>query len=78
MQAAHERLSEANDVAPRPNLAAMSVPAELLAAIAEQAATDIKTIRTAINPLIDSVVRNKDAMAALVRLQRIDNYTYAH
>jgi len=39
---------------------------------------DIAAVSKAINPLIDSVLRNKDALAALARVRRKDDYTYSH
>lgn len=40
--------------------------------------TDVGTVRKAVNPLIDSVFRNKDAVAALVRLKKTSEYRYEH
>jgi HD-GYP domain-containing protein (c-di-GMP phosphodiesterase class II) len=39
---------------------------------------DVAAISQAIQPIIGSVLRNQDAMAALVRIQRKDDYTYSH
>ncbi len=39
---------------------------------------DLASLQQAINPLIDSVLRNREALAALVRLKRKDNYLYSH
>ena len=39
---------------------------------------DVGTIKTAINPLIDSVLRNRDALAALVRMKDKGDYFYSH
>jgi HD-GYP domain-containing protein (c-di-GMP phosphodiesterase class II) len=39
---------------------------------------DIDEIERAINPLVASVMRNKSAMAALLRMRAVDNYTFSH
>ncbi|NKC02077.1 MAG: DUF3391 domain-containing protein [Pseudomonadales bacterium] len=39
---------------------------------------DIKAVRVAISPLIDSVFRNKDALAALTRLKDKGDYLFQH
>jgi len=39
---------------------------------------DLPSLQKAINPLIDSVLRNREALAALIRLKRKDNYFYNH
>ncbi len=39
---------------------------------------DVVAVAKAINPLIDSVLRNRDALAALVRIKKKDDYTYSH
>ncbi len=39
---------------------------------------NLKSMRSAIDPLIDSVVRNSEAMAALVRLKSKGDYLYNH
>ena len=39
---------------------------------------DVGAVQTAINPLIDSVLRNSEAMAALVRMKSKDDYLYNH
>ncbi|UTW46336.1 HD-GYP domain-containing protein [bacterium SCSIO 12696] len=40
--------------------------------------TDIKVVKNAVNPLIDGVFRNKEAVAALVRLKEASDYRYNH
>ena len=40
--------------------------------------TDINTVKQAIQPLLDGVLRNKDAVAALVRLKQSSDYRYNH
>ena len=52
----------------------------------ERVLSDLQTsgrLRTAelvdaVNPMIESVLRNKDALAALMRMKRTDNYIYSH
>ena len=39
---------------------------------------DIDEIEKAISPLVDSVMRNKSAMAALLRMRAVDDYTFSH
>jgi HD-GYP domain-containing protein (c-di-GMP phosphodiesterase class II) len=39
---------------------------------------DIPQIEAALKPLVASVLRNKDAAAALLRIRTIDDYTYSH
>jgi HD-GYP domain-containing protein (c-di-GMP phosphodiesterase class II) len=39
---------------------------------------DVQAIQAAINPLIDSVFRNREALAALVRLKKKNDYIYSH
>ena len=39
---------------------------------------DIADIESAVRPIVSSVMRNKDALAALLRMKRIDDYTYSH
>ncbi len=39
---------------------------------------DLPSLRSAIDPLIDSVLRNREALAVLVRLKRKDDYLYNH
>ena len=39
---------------------------------------DVGAIHKAINPLIDSVFRNREALAALVRMRDKDNYFFSH
>ncbi|HEY5647088.1 MAG TPA: HD-GYP domain-containing protein [Pseudomonadales bacterium] len=39
---------------------------------------DIEEIERAITPLVASVMRNKSAMAALLRMRALDDYTFSH
>jgi HD-GYP domain-containing protein (c-di-GMP phosphodiesterase class II) len=38
----------------------------------------IDQIEAAVSPLVSSVLRNKDAVAALLRMRNLDDYTYSH
>lgn len=40
--------------------------------------TDISAVTQTVRPLLDGVFRNKDALAALVRLQKASDYRYNH
>ncbi|MEL7185154.1 MAG: HD-GYP domain-containing protein [Pseudomonadota bacterium] len=39
---------------------------------------EIKTLKAAVSPMVDSVLRNPAALACLTRLQKADNYLYHH
>ena len=39
---------------------------------------DVQDVEAAVKPLVASVLRNKDAVAALLRIRSIDDYTYSH
>lgn len=39
---------------------------------------EISQIEAAVTPLVESVLRNKDAVAALLRIRSLDDYTYSH
>ena len=39
---------------------------------------EIDQVEAAVNPLVSSVLRNKDAVAALLRMRALDGYTYSH
>ena len=39
---------------------------------------DIEVVQSAINPLIESVFRNNEAMAALIRMKKVGDYLYNH
>ena len=39
---------------------------------------DVVGVKKAIDPLIDSVLRNRDALAALIRMSKKDSYAYTH
>jgi HD-GYP domain-containing protein (c-di-GMP phosphodiesterase class II) len=39
---------------------------------------EVEQVEAAVKPLVSSVLRNKDAVAALLRIRAIDDYTYSH
>lgn len=46
--------------------------------LADHRNTDIEQVRNAVDPLIQGVFSNKNAMAALARLKKKSNYRYSH
>jgi HD-GYP domain-containing protein (c-di-GMP phosphodiesterase class II) len=58
--------------------AAVVTMQEVLVHVRKGAGMDIEKVQTAIKPMIDSVLRNQDAMAWLVYLRKRDEYTYHH
>jgi HD-GYP domain-containing protein (c-di-GMP phosphodiesterase class II) len=54
------------------------VTADIMANIAKNKNLDLPTIKSAIDPMVDSITRNPDAFAWLTRLKSRDNYTYSH
>lgn len=38
----------------------------------------IESFRSAVNPMVDSVLRNKDALVTLMRVQNLDRHTHEH
>ncbi len=51
---------------------------EVLEDIRKGSAIDLDRIKTSVTPMIDSVLRNQDAMAWLVYLRKRDEYAYNH
>lgn len=58
--------------------AAVATMQEVLVHIRKGAGLDVDKLQTAITPMIDSVLRNQDAMAWLVYLRKRDEYSYHH
>jgi HD-GYP domain-containing protein (c-di-GMP phosphodiesterase class II) len=58
--------------------AAVVTMQEVLVHIRKGAGVDVEKVQTAIRPMIDSVLRNQDAMAWLVYLRNRDEYAYHH
>lgn len=57
---------------------AMEVMNTVLDQVRDGCAVDVQTVRAAVTPMIDSVLRNPDAMSWLVTLQKQDDYSYHH
>ena len=57
---------------------ASDVMAGVFAQIKSNRRVDLDALQSAINPLIDSVLRNREALAALIRMKRKDDYFYNH
>ena len=51
---------------------------DVLVHVRKGAGVDVDKVQTAIKPIIDSVLRNQDAMAWLVYLRKRDEYAYHH
>jgi HD-GYP domain-containing protein (c-di-GMP phosphodiesterase class II) len=58
--------------------AAVVTMQEVLVHVRKGAGVDVEKVQTAIQPMIDSVLRNQDAMAWLVYLRKRDEYSYRH
>lgn len=57
---------------------AVSTMNEVLAGIRDGMALDAAKVQVAVKPMIDSVLRNQDAMAWLAYLRKRDEYAYQH
>ncbi len=57
---------------------AESVLRECVAKLQSSGGFDVDAIEAAITPLVQSVMRNQTALAALTRMRQIDNYVYSH
>ncbi len=57
---------------------AMATMNDVLLQIRKGAGVDVERVQTAVKPMIDSVLRNQDAMAWLVYLRKRDEYAYHH
>ncbi len=58
--------------------AAVVTMQELLVHIRNGAGVDVDRVQIAVKPMIDSILRNQDAMAWLVYLRKRDEYSYHH
>jgi len=54
------------------------VTSEMLNNIVNNKKLDMPQLKKAVNPMIDSILRNPDAYAWLTRMKQADNYTYNH
>jgi len=57
---------------------ATAVLSHVLDAVRDGGIVDVEDVRGAVNPIIDSVLRNPDAMAWLLTLKKRDEYSYNH
>jgi HD-GYP domain-containing protein (c-di-GMP phosphodiesterase class II) len=57
---------------------AVKIMSNVLSQIRDGREVDVDTVRTAATPMIDSVLRNPDAMSWFVTLQKCDDYSYHH
>ncbi|MEE4184605.1 MAG: HD-GYP domain-containing protein [Gammaproteobacteria bacterium] len=57
---------------------AVQVINQVLEQVRDGRAVDVEIVREAVSPMIDSVLRNPDAMSWFVTLQKQDDYTYHH
>lgn len=51
---------------------------EMMIQIEQKAVLEVKAVKDALNPMIDSVMRNPDACIWLARMKNRDSYTYKH
>jgi len=51
---------------------------EIFATLKTTKKLDMGTLATAVDPMIDSVLRNQEAVACLARMKRKDDYLYSH
>lgn len=51
---------------------------DMMLQIEKKAVLEVKAVKDALNPMIDSVMRNPDACIWLARMKTQDNYTYKH
>jgi HD-GYP domain-containing protein (c-di-GMP phosphodiesterase class II) len=58
--------------------AAVATMNDVILHIRKGAGIDVEKVQTAVRPMIDSVLRNQDAMAWLVYLRKRDEYAYHH
>lgn len=63
----------------RDNHGALSnIAADIMVDISKNKKLDLPSLKKAINPMVDSIIRNPDAFAWLTRMKSKDNYTYNH
>lgn len=58
--------------------AALVVIQDVFAEIRDKKNLDLKSLTTVVDPMIDSVLRNQDALACLARMRRKTDYLYNH
>lgn len=57
---------------------AIAIMEPIVAKVQSTGKLDIGQVEDAVGPLVSSVLRNKDAVAALLRIRTLDDYTYSH
>jgi HD-GYP domain-containing protein (c-di-GMP phosphodiesterase class II) len=57
---------------------AVAIMNDVLTQVRDGRSVDVDTVRSAVTPMIDSVLRNPDAMSWFVSLQKQDGYSYHH
>jgi HD-GYP domain-containing protein (c-di-GMP phosphodiesterase class II) len=57
---------------------ASSLLIETMEAIRKGGKLDVQVLESAVNPMMESLLRNRDAMTWLSRIKRTDDYTYGH
>ncbi len=57
---------------------AVAIMNDVLTTVRDGRSVDVETVRSAVTPMIDSVLRNPDAMSWFVTLQKQDDYSYHH
>lgn len=57
---------------------ASSLFAEMMAQVRQGAKLDVTVLEQAVSPMLESLLRNGDAMAWLARIKQTDDYTYGH
>ncbi len=57
---------------------AVAIMNDVLTQVRDGRSVDVDTVRSAVSPMIDSVLRNPDAMSWFVSLQKQDDYSYHH
>lgn len=63
---------------PRPNNKALDTSKALMAACRMNKKIELAAVQENVDDLVDSVSRNRDALMALMKLRRFDDYTYTH
>lgn len=55
-----------------------NIAEDIMVDISNNKKLDLPSLKKAINPMVDSIIRNPDAFAWLTRMKSKDNYTYNH
>lgn len=57
---------------------AIAIMEPIIAKVQSTGKLDVGQVEDAVGPLVSSVLRNKDAVTALLRIRTLDDYTYSH